>query len=177
MCDPVSLAIGQLVVGIGSSFMQFQAQQQAFEQQEALYAANQRNALMAFEEKNKSTNMRIAQEMQAASEQRFDASLEAKAARSTNMAAADSMGIYGNSVDALLMDIMSAEDRTIGRINTNQDWNVGQLETVKRGQSFEAVDRINSVQRGQKPNFLALGLGIANAGLGAGTSYYQMKRA
>jgi hypothetical protein len=129
---------------------------------------------MAFEEKNKSTNIRIAQEMQAAAEERFDTSLEAKAVRSSNMAAADNMGIYGNTVDSLLMDIMSAEDRAIGRIDTNQDWGVAQLETVKRGQSFEASDRINSVPRGQKPSFAALGLGIASAGLNAGTSYYNM---
>lgn len=175
MCNPMMLAVGSLAIGAGQAVVQYQAQNAAYQQQEQMYQANRQNALRAFTEKQKQTNLRMAQEDQAASEDRFDISLEHKAAMASNEASASAMNIYGNTVDTLMRDIISSEDRAIGRVNTNQDWTRQQLETRKRGQSFEALDRINSVPRGQKPNPLSLALNIGSSALNAGSAYHRMK--
>ena len=173
MCNPVALAVASFAVSAAQSVVQYRAQAQAAAQQEAMHRENKLNAFRAFENKSAQTNTRIAQEQTAAAEERMETALAARRARAANANAASSLNVYGNTIDDLMKDITGAEDRAIGRIDRNLDWTVSQLEATKRGQSYETVDRINSVPRGQKPNFLTLGLGIATAGLNAGASYYR----
>jgi len=166
------MAVGSLAIGAGQAVVGHQAQSAQADQQNQMYEQNRVNALRAFAEKNKQTNLRIAQEDQAAAEERFDTHMEHRAARASNEASASAMNIYGNTVDTLMMDIISAEDRAMGRIDTNQAWSRQQLQQQKRGQSFEALDRINSVPRGQRPNPFNLALNIGSAALSAGQVYH-----
>lgn len=165
MCGPVAIAAASFVVGAAQSVVGFMGQQAAYEQQEALYESNRRNALMAFQEKQKSSNIRIIQEREAAATQSFDASLEARRARASNVVAAGESGIAGPTVTSLLGNIYGEEGRFLTRTNKNLDWTVQQLELEKKGQSYEALDRINSVPRGTKPSFLEAGLRIAASGI------------
>ena len=169
------LAVGSLAIGAGQAVMQHQGQMANYQAQEARYQENRMNAIRDFQERNKSANMRTAQEDQAAAEERFDTNVEARAARATNEANASAMNIYGNTVDALMADIMSAEDRAVGRIDTNQDWSRAQMESEKRGMSNQTQQRIASVPRGTPPNFGSLMLNIGSAGLQAGSTYYRMR--
>ena len=176
MCNPIAIAVASFAVNAASAFVQYRAQAQAAAQQTAMHYENRANAYRAFANKNTQINTRIVQEQAAAAEERMKTALEARRARAANANAAASLNVYGNTIEDLMMDITGAEDRAISSINQNLDWTVAQLEFDKRSQAFETVDRINSVPRGQRPNLLALGLGIAGAGLNAGTSYYNMTR-
>lgn len=171
MCEPISIITA--AVSAASSVVGFMGQQEAAAEQNRAHAENRRNALMAFENNNLQSNLRIAQEQEAASQERFKTSQEARAARARTQVAAGEMGVSGNTVDILLQDIVDAEDRSIGNTNKNLDWSVAQLEAGKKGQSYQALDRINSMQRGKKPSFAALGLSIANAGLNSYSGYRQ----
>jgi len=171
VCEPVTIM--SVALSAASSVVGFMGQQEAAREQDRAYEANRRNALMAFENNNLQTNLRIAQEQEAAAQERQKTSLEARAARARTQVAAGEMGVQGNTVDLLLQDIVDAEDRSIGNTDKNLDWSVAQHEASKKGQSYQALDRINSVQRGQKPSFAALGLSIANAGLQGYSTYRQ----
>lgn len=176
MCNPMMLAVGSLAIGAGQAIVQHQGQQAQYEAQESRYQQNRMNAIRDFQERNKSANMRIAQEDSKASEERFETSMQARQARGTNEARAASMSIYGNTVDTLMADIMSSEDRAFGRIDTNQGWSRAQMQSEKRGMANQTQQRIASVPRGTPPNFGALMLNIGSSALNAGSSYYQNTR-
>jgi len=171
MCNPIALAVASFAVSAASTVAEYQAQSAAAEEQNRLYEANRRNAIRAFEDKQLAMNQRIAQEQEAAATEKFDTALEARAARATNEVAAGESGIAGNTVEGLARDFASREQRFKDRIDQQTDWTVTQLAAEKRGQSFEALDRINSVRRATKPNFAAAGLKIAAAGIDSFSSY------
>jgi hypothetical protein len=149
------------------------AQSQAAEEQNRLYEANRRNALLAHENNNKAITDRQVQEQEAAAAERFDASLDARKARATAEVAAGEAGVSGLSVNHLLRDFYGREGRNNDRISQNLDWSSAQLQSEKVGSSYRTVDRINSVQRATPPSFLDAGLRIASAGLDARSSYMR----
>jgi hypothetical protein len=85
--------------------------------------------------------------------------------------AAGEAGVSGLSVEALQRDIAAGGARFNDRVDQQTEWTQAQLQADKRGQSYQAVDRINSVRKANKPSILATGLKIAAAGVSAGTSY------
>jgi hypothetical protein len=50
-------------------------------------------------------------------------------------------------------------------------WTTASLQAAKRGQSYEALDRINSQHRARKPSFVGAGLKIAAGGVNAYSKY------
>jgi len=165
------MAIASFAISAGSTLMSFQAEQQAAKQQNAYYEQNRLNALQAFQDKQNAYNQRIAQEQEAAAQGKFDNSLEAKSARATSEVAAGESGVSGLSIEGLARDFAGKEQRMKDRIDQQTDWTTQQLQAEKRGDSYQTLDRINSVRRAQKPNFAAAGLRIAGAGLDAVSSY------
>lgn len=171
MCDPLSIM--SLAVSTASSVAGFAAESQAAEDQNDLYERNRLAALQAFEDKQRSMNLQISQERESAALQKFDTALEGRAARATNTVAAGESGVSGITVDALARDFASREQRFNDRVDKQTDWTVSALEADKRGQSFEALDRINQQPRARKPSFVGAGLKIAAGGLNA---YSQSKK-
>lgn len=165
MCEPMSM-IG-MVLSAASGMAEMAAQQQAADNQNALYEQNKMNAIAAFQNKQVQMNNRISQEQEAAAQENFDTHLQAQKALATNAVAAGESGAEGNSTDALMHDIMGQETRQKDRVNTNLDWTVAQLQEQKKGQSYEALDRINSVRRADPVNFAGGMLKIVSGGLGS----------
>jgi hypothetical protein len=149
LCDPISL-IGLAVSGM-SSIAGYEQQKQQADQQNRLYKQNQINATVAFQQKQIDSNTREMQEMNSAAEQNMDTTLKAQKALATNMVAAGESGAYGASSEALMNDINGTADRSVSNVNTNLDWTLDQIENQKKGQSYEALDRINSVKRAVEP--------------------------
>jgi hypothetical protein len=165
MCDPLSLA--SFAIGTASSIA-------GQIQQQGLYEQNEANAMAAFRNNQVATNRRAAQEMDAAAAEKFDTSLDARKAVATQKVAAGESGVSGLSIEGLLRDFAGTKARHHDRVDQNLDWTLGQLEAEKRGQAFQTVDRINSVQR---PSFAGLGLKIAGAGFDSVSSYRATKAA
>jgi hypothetical protein len=154
-----------MVVSAASGMAEMAQQQQAADNQNALYEQNKMNATMAFQNKQVDMNNRISQEREAAAGQNFDNHLAAQKAIATNMVAAGESGAMGQSTDALMGDIMGQASRQQDRVNTNLDYTVNNLQNQKKGQSYEALDRINSVKRADPPNFAGSMLKIVGGGL------------
>jgi len=171
MCEPISMAVASFAISAASTVMDFQAQSQAAKEQNKYYEQNRLNALQAFTDNQNAMNQRIAQEQEAASAEKFENRLEAKSARATNEVAAGEAGVSGLSIEGLARDFAGKEQRMSDRIDQQTDWTTQQLQAEKRGDSFRALDRINSVRRANKPNFAAAGLKIAAAGLDSFSTY------
>lgn len=171
MCDPLSLAAASFAVGAASSVAEFAAQSDAADQQNKTHERNRLAALQAFEDKQRSVNEQIMQHRESAALEKFDTALESRAARATNDVAAGEAGISGVTVDALARDFVGREQRFNSRVDRQQEWTAAALEADKRGQSFEALDRINREPRAKKPSFVGSGLKIASSGVSAAAGY------
>jgi hypothetical protein len=154
-----------LVVSAASGMAEMAQQQQAADNQNALYEQNKMNATVAFQNKQVDMNNRISQERESAAAENFDNHLAAQKALATNAVAAGENGVAGHTIDALMGDIQGQASRQQDRVNTNLDWTVNQLQNQKKGQSYEALDRINSVKRADPPNFMGSMLKIVGGGL------------
>jgi hypothetical protein len=171
MCDIIS-AIG-LAISAAQGFMQYQAQDAAYQQQERQYEQNRLNALQSFRDQQVATSIRQIQEQETAAAERFDTAQDARAARATAMTAAGEGGVTGFSVEHLMRDMYARESRSNDRVDQNLDWTMAQLDLERKQQSARTLDRINSVPRGQKPSFADAALRIAASGLNTATSYQQ----
>lgn len=171
MCDPISgaaFAISALSTAVG-----YVGAQEAADAQNEAYEANRVNALNAFADKQAQMDRRAVQEQEAASNRKFENNLERRAAQATAMVAAGESGVSGLSVEALFNDLGARTARANANIDHNTDYTMQQLEAEKRGQTYQTLDRINSVKRGTEPSLIDAGLRIAAAGV---SSYDQSQR-
>lgn len=159
--------MASFAISAASGVAGFAADAQAADDQERVYEQNRKNALAAFEDKQRSVNLQIMQERESAALEKFDTALESRAARATNDVAAGEAGVSGITVDALARDFASREARFNDRVDRQSEWTTTQLAADKRGQSYEALDRVNSQPRAPKPSFVGAGLRIAAGGLDA----------
>lgn len=176
MCDPLTLAVGSFMVSAASSVASYGAASAEAEAQNQRFEQNKINADRAATYEYQQNALRKSQEQEATGEKRFDNMLESQRRAATAVAAADSAGVTGLSVDSLIRDIYGAGDRAGDRISANGDMTLAQLNAQDRSIAARREDRINSMPKGVKPSGLALGLNIASAGLNAGTSYKKMTK-
>lgn len=146
--DPLTmLTIGQGVVGY------FNAEAQA-EATEARYQQNRQNAAVARDLKIQGLNARMIQESEIAAEKKLALSVEALKKRERAKVAAGEAGISGSSVDNLVSEYDKQKLRGFTAINANVENLEKQIQLQKQGASAEALNRINSLPRGVKPNLL-----------------------
>jgi len=170
------MMVASFVIGAGQSVLEFSAQTQAANEQNRYYEENRQNALRSFENQQNQSVLRQSQENEAAAQQKFDASLENRRAQATAKVAAGEAGVSGLSVEAIQRDIASGAARYGDRVDQQTEWTQAQLQAQKAGQSYQAVDRINSVRKANKPSFLATGLKIAASGVNAYSGYRTATR-
>tara|TARA_B100002019_G_scaffold139326_2_gene120024 strand:+ start:20611 stop:21231 length:621 start_codon:yes stop_codon:yes gene_type:complete len=146
--DPMTmLAIGQGVAGY------FQAEGEA-KRTEARYQQNRINAAAARDLKIQSLNTRLVQEGEIAAEQKLALSIEALKKKERAKVAAGEAGVSGSSVDNLVDEYDKQKLRGFSAINANIENLEKQIQLQKQGASAEALNRINSLPRGIKPNLL-----------------------
>jgi hypothetical protein len=163
-------------IGAAQSVMQYQAASAEVERQNALYAQNKQNSLNAFTETQKQLTTRQIQEEESAGAEKFDQALETKKAMATEQVAAGEAGISGLSLEHLMRDLQGQSARFNDRVDQNKDWAVTQLQMEKKGQGYQTLDRINSVQKAIKPSFASVGLRILGSGVDSMTSYKNMTK-
>ena len=176
MCDPMTMAVASFAIGAAQSVASFSAQSAAADEQNRLYEQNRLNAIAAFEDNQRALTNRQSQEQEAAGAQKFDNAIEARKARALNRVAAGESGVSGITVESLMRDMYQQEARVNDRVDQNTDWTMAQLQDQKRGDGYRTLDRINSVQRANKPSFVDLGLKLAGAGLNSAASYRQWNK-
>lgn len=170
MCDPMSMT--SVMVSAAGQALSFQAQKQQYEQHEEYRQQNAVNANKAYIEKTTQTNIRQAQENEAAVQKKFDLNKEAAQARGTTVASSENDGM---SLDNLLADY----ERQRGGYNDiiSQNLKMNSLESKNKiaGYRSEAVDRANSVRPASPPSAAAALLGVGGAALDAYSTYHIRK--
>lgn len=169
MCDPISL------IGFGlsaaSAVTGYEAQSAQADAQNEMYAQNRANAMQAFADTQVALNQREMQTQAATGQQLEDNALKTQAAQATATAAGAAGGVQGLSLEGILGDYGAKNARAAGDIQTNEAWDMNQLQSEKVGAADQEVSRINSVQQAIKPSFLDAGLRIASGGLTAETNF------
>lgn len=149
-----ALQIGQGVVG-------FMEQQRAAKAQEAAYQRNRQESAKARDVKIQGLNSRLIQESEAVSQQKEALAIEALEKSESAKVAAGEAGVAGQGIDRIIGNYEAQKLRGLSTLNANVENIEKQIELEKMGASAEAMARIQSVQRGQPPSFLAAAVGTA----------------
>ena len=170
MCDPISM--GSFMLNAATNVLSFQAQEQQAEQQEAYRQQNAKNANKAYLEKASNTNRRTREELETATQKKFELNKETAEARGQAVASSENSGMTLNS---LLADYERQKGGFFNSIDRNTLFQNEQARSEIRGFNAEAIDRANSVQPMSSPSPAAAMLGVAGAGMDAYSTYHIRK--
>lgn len=173
MCTPM-LALG-LAVSAVQGVMQYQGQMAEYNAAQAHRQANTEAAQRAAVNTYASQQLRIAQEGEAAAQQKQDVALEAQRAMATARAAAGESGVSGLSVDALIRDLSSQQGRYDASVDANYQMTSSYLRSEMDATQDQAVARINSVPVPTKPSFGSSLVNIFSSGINSYATYKQGK--
>ena len=163
--DPMTaLSIGQGVMGY------FEQKKQA-EAQEARYQQNRIDAASARDLQIQGLNQRAIQEAERGTGQKFDNAIAALEVREKKVVSAGEAGVAGQGLDMLLQDTTARQLRNAQLINSQVKGTLTQLELQKQGVNAQMLQRINSLQRGVKPNMMAAALGVASSAYATELNY------
>ena len=158
--DPMTaIAVGQTVLGF------FDQQNQAKEQ-ERRYQENRIAATAARDLKIQALNRRAIQESERVAGAKLENLIKALETREAKVVAAGEAGVEGQGIEAQLNMTEARRLRGDTLYNQQLEGIFQQMDFEKQGINTEALNRINSMQRGRMPNplaALATGLGRAYA--------------
>lgn len=129
-------------------------------------AANQRqyeNTMAARAANLNQTNLMQQQEREASMQKLEQNSLAARSAASTARVSAGESGISGLSVDALLADIGTKQNRFNSSVETNYDNVSGAIANQRENISINAASQINQLKTPAMPDYFGAALRIGNA--------------
>ena len=155
--DPMTmLSIGQSVLGF------IDANNKA-KQQEQAYRQNRIAAASARDMKIQALNARAIQESERVAGAKLENAIKALEVSEAKVVAAGEAGVEGQGVQAQI-DMTEARRLRGNTIYSQQlDGILQQMDFEKQGINAEALNRINSMQRGQKPSFLRAAVGAASS--------------
>jgi hypothetical protein len=160
-------------MSIGSTAMQHQQASMQAKMQTQMYHQNRANSITALSDAYTTTGIRAGQEAQAASEAVVERNRQAMMQAATANVAAGEAGVTGISVDRIMGNILGMAGRDNATTMQNLRWTQQQLARENVAHRATAINRINSVTPGIKPNALATAFQIGAAGLNAYTGYTQ----
>ena len=160
MIDPMTaIAVGQTVLGF------FDQQNQAKEQ-ERRYRENRIAATAARDLKIQALNRRAIEESERIAGAKLENAIKALEVREAKIVAAGEAGVEGQGIQAQLDMTEARRLRGDTLYNQQLEGIFQQMDFERQGINAEALNRINSLQRGRMPNplaALATGVGAAYA--------------
>lgn len=163
--DPFTM----MLIG-GSALADFSQASAEAAQAERKYLTNRVSAAAARDLKIQSLNARMIQEGEASASQKQELGIAALKKAERAKVAAGEAGIAGRGVDTLVNEFETARLRGVSTVNAQTKALRNQIEMEKMGISAEALNRINSLPRGQQPNFLAYAVKAGAQMYGVSTS-------
>lgn len=157
MCEAVTMA----VLTVAKGFSDYQQGVAKAQSDQARFDANRLAANQARDLKVQTLNQRAIQEAEAAAEEKMALGIKAMEGEGAALVAAGEAGVTGSSIDLILQDYEAQKLRGVTTINRNLENVEKQIELEKMGASAEAQNRVNSLQQGVMPNFLAAAVGTA----------------
>ena len=165
MCEPTTMLAIASVVSTGASVV---SQSQAASAQSAANQRQYENTIRARDANVNQTNLMQQQEREAGSQQLEQNNMAARAARSTAAVSAGESGISGLSVDALLSDLGTKQNRFNSSVVTNYDNSSMAIANQRDNIDINAASQINSLKTPAMPDYLGAALRIGSAGAKAG---------
>lgn len=154
---------------VGKVGLEYLSAQKEAAEREAEYRANRQRAAQAQNLKIQVLNTRMLQEAESATQTKLDMQIAALENAETRAVTSGEAGLGGGStVDNFIADPQTKRLRAETSINQTLKNMEHQLELDKMGVTAETENRINSLPRGQKPNFLMY---AAQAGAAAYSTY------
>ncbi len=160
MCEPTTILA---IASVASTVASVSAQSQAADAQSA---ANQRqydNTMRARAANLNQTNLMQQQEREAGVQQLEQNNMAARAARSTATVSAGESGISGLSVDALMSDLGTKQNRFNSSVVTNYDNSAMAIANQRENVDINAASQINSLKTPAMPDYFGAALRIGNA--------------
>lgn len=154
MCDPITAltvasAVGTVVSQQQAAGMQASANQRQYENTIRQYNANINQ-----------TNLMQQQEREAASQKLDENNLKARAAAATAATSAGENGVSGLSVDALLADVGTKQNRYNSSVVTNYDRTTGAINNQRENVYANAASTINGLKTPAMPDYFGQALRI-----------------
>lgn len=165
----------QLAIGVASTVVGFNGQQQQYKAQQAMYNENAKNAQKMAREQYAHTQNRWRQERAAASLEKQNANVDAMEGRATAAVAAGESGVQGLSVNQFLASYYAKQGRFNDAVDQNYQMNRDYLWASMDQTKNQAQSQINSMPKPTKPSFLDAAIRIAGQGLEAAQTYNQMR--
>lgn len=169
MCDPVSLTTA--AVQGGSMILGHRSEAKQAQQQNIANAQNRASALAATIAEYVAAGQQSIQQGEAATQEKGQVALDARAAQATATMAAGEAGVSGLSVSGLLQEFAGKAGRYNASVDQQLRWNEDQTIRTMKGIRAQGADRINGARDVKGPSFLGTTLRIAGAGLDAYNSH------
>lgn len=146
MCIAALPLLGMLA-SVGQAVAGFAAASQQASEQNAAHERNRVAAVAAASDKYASTNNKVLQEREAASQELQEKQITALKTRATAATSAGESGVTGLSVDALETDLLAQQGRQMQAIQTN--WEIKQQHAADENVAtyHQTIGRINSVRK------------------------------
>ena len=149
----------QIAKGV-AAFGQAQAD---FRRTEADYFRNRQAAAQARDINIQGLNRRAIQEAEAAGQQKVDLAIRALEVQGAKAAAQAETGLSGKTFQRSRALTEAKKLRGETALNTQLEYTLNQIDLEKAGINTQALNRINSLPRGQKPNFALHALQTASS--------------
>jgi hypothetical protein len=160
MCE---MTTALMALSIASSAASVYGQQQAANAQESANQRQYQNIMQARAANINQTNLMQQQERESAMQRQEDNNLRARAAKSTAAVSAGESGISGLSVDALLADLGTQQNRFNTSVDTNFDRTTQAIAIQRDNASINAASQINQLKTPAAPDYLGAALRIGQA--------------
>lgn len=139
------------------------AQKQAADAQSDANMRQWQAAVKARNQNFAQSNLQQLQEVEAAGGKIDENNMKARAAAATARVAAGESGVSGLSVDALLGDISSKQNRYNTSVMTNYDRKTNMIDLQRENSNIDMVNTINSLKTPAAPDYLGAALRIGQA--------------
>ena len=160
MCEPTTILA---IASVASTVASVSAQSQAASAQSAANQRQYENTMRARAANINQTNVMQQQEREGSMQQLDQNNLAAQAAKSTAAVAAGESGISGLSVDALLSDLGTKQNRFNSSVTTNYDNTSMAIANQRENIDINAASQINSLKTPAMPDYFGAALRIGNA--------------
>jgi len=160
MCEPTTILA---IASVASTVASVSAQSQAADAQSAANQRQYENTMRARAANLNQTNLMQQQEREAGSQQLEQNNMAARAAKSTATVSAGESGISGLSVDALLADLGTKQNRFNSSVVTNYDNSSMAIANQRENVDINAASQINSLKTPAMPDYFGAALRIGNA--------------
>ena len=160
MCEPLTiLTIASAAAGAVAQNQQakYQTKQNERQYQNTVVTANANQAQV---------NLEQSQQRDASMQKLDENNMAARAAKSTATVSAGENGISGLSVDALLADIGTKQQRYNSSVVTNYDSTTSALDNQRQNITSNANSQINSLKTPAMPDYMGAALRIGGSAYG-----------